>query len=226
MCIVKEEITTDTKNGLHYVVADEGTRTTPKPWFGDLFASTYDFFMEKSVFPKKFNADMDRHYQILQGELSKNHGKKVLELAAGNGNAVYFLPTDNDYTGIDISPGLLKRAKKNFYESGFANAEFYVTGVKNLPFKDSIFTLILCILALNFFDDLPAVFAEIKRVSSEGASFLCATPVLERKRNESKITGTVYSEKEIVRTCEEAGFIYRPVSEENGGLLYFWADLP
>lgn len=225
MCMLRDEVTIITKNGLHYVVTERGKRITPKPWIGDLFASTYDFFMEKTVFPKKFNADLDKHYQILQKVLTKSHEEKVLELAAGNGSAVYFLPTDNDYTGIDISPGLLKRAKKNFHEAGFSDPDFYITGVEHLPFKDSIFSLVLCMLALNFFDDLPAVFAEIKRVSSQGASFLCATPVLERKRRNSKISGTVYSEKEIARICKETGFTYRAVPVENGGLLYFWADL-
>jgi ubiquinone/menaquinone biosynthesis C-methylase UbiE len=223
--MLRNEVTINTKKGLHYVVTDEGKRVAQKPWIGDLFASTYDFFMEKTVFPKKFNADLEKHYQILQNVLNKSHEEKVLELAAGNGSAVYFLPTDNDYTGIDISPGLLKKARKNFFEAGFSDPEFYITGVEHLPFKDSIFSLILCMLALNFFDDLPSVFAEIKRVSAEGASFLCATPVLERKQSNSKITGTVYSEKEIARTCKETGFTYRPVPVENSGLLYFWADL-
>ena len=83
-------------------------------------------------------ADIGRHCKILSKELKDIHGKRVLELATGNGSAVNFLPDDNQYTDTDISPGLLKRAVKNFQNAGFKNTEFYVANADDLPFTYAV----------------------------------------------------------------------------------------
>jgi len=59
--------------------------------------------MEKAVFPRKFDGDIHLHYRILKRGYKEIHQKKVLELATGSGNAVYFLNNDNLYTGTDVS---------------------------------------------------------------------------------------------------------------------------
>ena len=75
-----------------------------------------------------------KHYKILSNELKGVHEKRVLELSTGSGGAVTFLSNDNQYAGADISPGLLRKAVKNFRNAGFKNAEFYVTSADDLPF--------------------------------------------------------------------------------------------
>jgi len=110
--------------------------------------------MKNSIFPKKFGGDINLHFEILSEELKDVHKKRVLELATGSGSAVIFLPNDNLYTGSDISPGLLRKAAKNFRSAGFTNAEFYVTSASDLPFDDNLFDIVLCILSQNFFDDI------------------------------------------------------------------------
>ena len=66
-----------------------------QPWLGDFFNGFYDFLMEKTVFPKKFGGDIHLHYKILKEELKDVHQKRILELATGSGNAIYFLNNDN-----------------------------------------------------------------------------------------------------------------------------------
>ncbi|NCF29399.1 MAG: methyltransferase domain-containing protein, partial [Gammaproteobacteria bacterium] len=114
------------KKGLYYVSENENSVKLFKPWLGDSFSFLYDFIMKGSIFPQKFGADMRKHYEILSQELKGIYGKRVLELATGSGSAINFLEQDNQYTGIDISPGLLRKAVKNFETAGFKEAKFYI----------------------------------------------------------------------------------------------------
>jgi SAM-dependent methyltransferase len=221
--MLKNGINVTDKKGLHYIVEDEGRLLKFKPWLGDAFSFLYDFIMKSSIFPKKFGGDINQHYEILSKELKGVHEKRVLELATGSGNAVNFLPNDNQYTGTDISPGLLRKAVRSFGNAGFKNAEFYVTSADDLPFDDNLFNIVLCILSLNFFNDINKVFQEIKRVTAPASIFICSVPVPERKRVQSTIRGTLYSEEELERTCKEHGLSYEAIPSENGALLYFRA---
>jgi SAM-dependent methyltransferase len=215
------------KKGLHYIVegGDVGRLLKFKPWLGDAFSFLYDFIMEKSIFPKKFGGDMNQHYEILRKELQGVHEKRVLELATGSGSTVNFLANDNQYTGTDISPGLLRKAVKRFRNAGFKNAEFYVTSADDLPFYDDLFDFILCILSLNFFDDIKKVFKEIHRVAVTDAIFICSVPVPERNKLKSTIRGTLFSEEELEKICQEIGFRFEKIPDENGALFYFRAIL-
>lgn len=209
-------------NHLHYLV-ENGQKKRFKPWLGDSVSFLYDLIMRHSIFPKKLGADMVRHYEILKQVLKNIHGKPVLELATGSGSAVNFLPNDNLYTGTDISPGLLRKAVRRFGSAGFKEADFYVTPAEDLPFDDNRFAVCLCILSLNFFDNVNDVFQEIKRVLIPGGVFICSVPVPERKKASKTIRGTLYSETELEDMCRTHGFAFESISFENGALLYFKA---
>ena len=221
--MLKNGIRVIKKKGLHYIVGDGGNLAKFKPWLGDAFSFLYDFIMEKSIFPKKFGGDMNQHYEILRKELQDVHQKHVLELATGSGSAVNFLANDNQYTGTDISPGLLRKAVKSFRNAGFKNAEFYVTSADALPFDDNLFDIALCILSLNFFNDINKVLQEVKRVATPAGIFICSVPVPERNKVQSTIRGTLYSEESLGRIFKKQGLNYETIPSENGALLYFRA---
>ena len=145
-------------------------------------------------------------------------------MATGSGSAINFLPNDNQYTGTDISPALLKKAVKHFRAAGFNETEFYVISADDLPFDDNIFSICLCILSLNFFNEVKKVFQEIKRVLISGGVLICSVPVPERNRLQSTIRGRLYSEEEWGRLCKECGFRFKSITAENGALLYFKAN--
>jgi ubiquinone/menaquinone biosynthesis C-methylase UbiE len=221
--MLKSGIQVIKKKDLCYVAESEKSIKRIKPWLRYPFSFLYDFIMKSSIFPKKFGGDMSKHYEILSQELKGVHGKRVLELATGSGSAVNFLPNDNQYTGTDISPGLLRKAVKSFRSAGFKNAEFYVASSDDLPFDDNLFDITLCILSLHFFNDVKKVFQEIKRVLVPGAIFICSVPVPERNRLQSTIGGTLYSEEELKKICQENGFSFESIPVENGALLYYRA---
>ncbi len=221
--MLKNEIKVVMKKGLHYIVDDGGNLAKFKPWLEDAFSFLYDFIMKNSIFPKKFGGDINRHYEILSQDLQFVHEKRVLELATGSGSAVNFLPNDNQYTGTDISPGLLRKAVKSFRNADYKNAEFYVSSVDDLPFDDNLFDIVLCILSLNFFSDIKKVLQEVKRVAVPAGIFICSVPMPERRKVQSTIRGTLYSEDELGRICKEQGLSYETIPSENGALLYFRA---
>jgi hypothetical protein len=110
--MIKETDNIVKKNGIYHLLGDNNKIRKYKPWLGDLFSFFYDRIMEKSIFPKKFNGSIDKHFQILKTEFENIHNKNILEFATGSGNSIEFLNNDNIYTGIDISLGLLQLANK------------------------------------------------------------------------------------------------------------------
>jgi SAM-dependent methyltransferase len=222
--MLKGELNIIERSQLYYV-EEQGRPRRFKPWLGDAFSFLYDVIMRTSIFPKKFGADMGRHYHILEQALKDIHGKRVLELATGSGSAVNYLQHDNHYTGTDISPGLLRKAVRKFRDHGFVKAGFYVSAADDLPFEDSAFDLCLCVLSLNFFDNIHHVFREIRRILVPGGVFVCSVPVPERNERQNTINGTLHSEDELAAICRDHGFAFKSIPQENGALLYFTAAL-
>jgi SAM-dependent methyltransferase len=227
----KLEMTAKLKSGIHvaeknflfYIVEDGKRLKRYKPWLGDVFSFLYDFLMKMFIFPKKLDADIQAHEEYLAQELKSVRMKRVLELATGSGSAVRFLSSDNHYTGTDISPGLLKQAARQFHKSGFFDPRFYVVGADDLPFENDSFDFCLCILSLNFFNDVDVVIREANRVLTPGGELICTVPVPERGRSDSGIRGVLHSEDELRRICGNHNFDFESLPFENGALLYFKA---
>ena len=211
------------RKGLNYVIGPDGKQQRFKPWLGDSLSFLYDFIMKRSIFPRKFGGDMAEHHDILRRELKGVYGMHVLELATGSGSAVNFLVKDNRYTGTDVSPGLLKKAVKRFASSGFTEAGFYIASADDLPFEDESFDVCICILSLNFFDDLARVLKEVNRVMTSGSVFVCVVPVPERNTLGSTIRGELHSEDELAQMFCQNVFGFESIPCENGVLLYFRA---
>jgi SAM-dependent methyltransferase len=221
----KKEFVFVKRKNISYVLDEKGHLKKYKPWLADIFSFLYDRIMEKSIFPRKFYADLGKHFDILKEESKEINHAKILEIATGSGNAVNFLNKVNNYTGIDISPGLLRRAHSKFNESGFEMVELYIASADDLPFPDHCFDFAFCHLSLNFFGDIELFIRELRRVLKHGATFFCSVPVPERKPAKSIIHGTLYSENELKTFFEKNCFRFESKSHDNGALLYFTACL-
>jgi SAM-dependent methyltransferase len=223
MTRIKPDIQIIKRGDLCHLADHENRLIRFKPWLGDSFSFLYDIIMSRSVFPGKFGGNIQKHYDMLAQALADVQGRRVLELGTGSGSAVHFLNNDNRYVGIDISPGLLNQAAKRFIRAGFHNPEFYVVSADDLPFESGSFDVCLCILSLNFIGNVEKVFQEINRVLLPNGQFVCSVPVPERNQLQSRIRGTLYSEKELEDICQRHGFLFKLIDCENGILLYFRA---
>ncbi len=223
MSKLKIDVRTVKKGELSYIVDESGRLRRYQPWLSDRLAFLYDFAMSFSVLPKTLHVDIEKHYECLNELLTDTHETTILELGTGSGSAVNFLHCDNDYTGLDISPGLLRRAATRFARSGFHDPQFYVATADNLPFKAGVFELCICVLSLNFIGNIERVFEEVDRVLVSKGSFVCAVPVPEKNINHKNIRGVLYSRSELENICENKGFLYEALPCENGCLHYFRA---
>jgi SAM-dependent methyltransferase len=219
---LKKNIEIKKIKGINYIYHN-GKKIRYKPWLGDLLSFLYDPIMEKSVFPKKFEASIGKHDQFLAKECKDFHNCTILELAAGSGNVSDFLPVDNKYIGIDVSEGLLKIAYKKFIKNNFIDFDLYLCPAENVPLQDGFADVCICNLSLNFFNDLEAVIKEIKRVLKAGGLFICSVPVTERNEKQSVIRGNLNSEIKLKDLFEGNGFEFDSCDMRNGALLYFKA---
>lgn len=97
-------------------------------------------------------SDFDRTRQYLWPgiEAFKKYikpGDKILDTGCGNGRLVkLFSDVNIDYTGLDNSVELIKRAKDNF-----PAVNFVLGDILNLPFSDSSFDVVFCLGVLHHF---------------------------------------------------------------------------
>ncbi len=222
---IKETLKIFQRDGINFVLDNQGRIKKFKPWLGDLFAFAYDSIMQKSIFPKKFKGSNSKHFELLKKEYEIIQNKNILEIATGSGFSSELLNINNSYTGIDISVGLLKQAVRKFKAHQFINTEFFVSPANDLPFSNQIFDIVICDLSLNFLGDLDSFIKEIKRVMKPSSVFYCSVPIPEKKDPKVVIHGNLYSESELKSHFEKFNFVFNPRPLENGALLYFNASL-
>ena len=217
--MIRAGLTTQSRGDLIWIVRG-GRRQTYTSWAGDLLAGRYDKLMETRVFPKIFGANYDRHTEMLRSLYAPITDMRVLELGTGSGNAAYVLNKGNTYTGVDISPRLLKIAAKRF--SAFVKASFFVASADDLPFVPESFDACICVLSLNFFPDLERVMRGIANVLAPGGTLYGCVPVATRAAR--RIRGTQISEPMLCDLMRRHGIRFTPVGDMNGALLYFTAQ--
>ncbi len=211
------------KGQITYICDSNGCPVEYLPWLHDCFAFLYDGIMDGVIYPKKLNSSRIRHIQILRRELNGFRGNRILEIGTGSGNAVEFLDSSNAYTGMDISPGLLKKAVKRFHRAGFQNSRFLVSDGTVQPFSGQSFDFCICLLTLNFIPDLEAVLKAVRQDLKQDGFFFGSVPVPERNINRSKIRGTLRTVSELSQIFERCRFAFEPLADQNGALLYFKA---
>ena len=64
---------------------------------------------------------------------------KVLEIGIGTGTSYKYYPMETEVTGIDISPDMLKKAKKNIRKHNLQNKNVIMMNGEQLKFEDNSF---------------------------------------------------------------------------------------
>jgi len=88
-------------------------------------------------------------------------GDKVLDLGCGPASLWPYLPKirDIDLVGVDVSPAMIREAKK-VYPKG----KFLVADSEKLPFSDETFDVIVCSSVLHHLPTPTKTFKEIRRI--------------------------------------------------------------
>ncbi len=99
-------------------------------------------------------------------------GETVLDLGSGAGFDVFLAaravgPTGH-VIGVDMTPEMISKARKNQASGKFANVEFRLGEIESLPVAEAIVDVIISNCVINLSPDKPRVFREAFRVLKPG----------------------------------------------------------
>ena len=136
----------------------------------DLTRRRYNRF---SLFYDWFESPMEYlHFSKWREMLFRRiHGKKILEVGVGTGKNLSYYPKDIHVTAIDISTGMLKRARKR-HKTLDIDAELLEMNVQSLDFPDDSFDIVLATFVFCSVPEPIKGLRELHRVCKPGGSLL------------------------------------------------------
>lgn len=120
----------------------------------------------------------------LRRQLFGQAGGKVLDVAAGIGGNFPYLPQQSEITAIDLSPGMLDKARVRAKELGL-KVTFQVMDAEALDFPDDTFDTVISSLSTCTFPDPIGALREMARVVKPDGQIL----LLEHGRSSWKLLG-------------------------------------
>ncbi|MEW8987403.1 MAG: arsenite methyltransferase, partial [Bacillus sp. (in: firmicutes)] len=146
-------------------------------------------------------------------------GDTVLDLGSGGGFDCFLAREKVGETGtvigVDMTPDMIKLARKNATKTGYSNVEFRLGEIEHLPVADSSVDVIISNCVINLSLDKEKVFKDAYRVLKPGGrlsiSDVVATAQLPQQIKDDLallagcVSGAEYYE-DLKRMIEQAGF--------------------
>lgn len=155
-------------------------------------------------------------------------GEVCVDLGSGRGTDVLRMAESVGETGfvygIDISDGMLEKARKNAYKFNVKNVEFIRCELEKLELPDNKADLVISNCTLNHAENKQAVWNEIYRILKKGGRFVVSdiyatVPIAEEYRTDpvaiAECWAGAVTRNEYMQQLEEAGFATIEIIEES-----------
>ncbi|MFZ0391775.1 MAG: arsenite methyltransferase [Calditrichia bacterium] len=146
-------------------------------------------------------------------------GDTVVDLGCGAGNDIFvaypFAGSEGRLIGIDFTEEMLEKANRNKAKLGYANVEFKMGEIENIPLENNTADVVISNCVLNLVPDKAKAFSEIHRILKTDGHFCVSDIVLvgdlppRLKESAEMYAGCVsgaVQQQDYLQNIAEAGF--------------------
>ena len=155
-------------------------------------------------------------------------GEFCVDLGSGRGTDVLRMADevgeDGFIYGIDISDGMIEKARQNAHKLGIKNVSFLQCELEKIGLRDKSADLVISNCTINHATDKDAVWGEVFRILKKGGRFVVSdiyatSPISEEYRNDPVAIAECWAgsvtRAEYMATLQKIGFTGIEILEES-----------
>lgn len=207
-----------------------------KDFYSSLFGAGYSAYMERPWLSNPLSGlvwgGRTRPYYELMGAASGvPTGGAIVDCPCGAGPALRAIPPGARYVGVDLSPAMLRRARRRAAARGLRDAEFIEVDAAAIPLPADFADLVFSFWGLHCFPDPVVAVREAARILEPGGCLVGATFLRGRDSLRQRFLirpgvgdfGPLCTQGEVESWLAIAGLEVR-ATDRSGPFLFFTAE--